>query len=137
MSQSATELTNYNYLSKEPGIQIFKAGTFKKKELNDYLGIPSLKSQIIDIPVTSKENAITMGYFDMQPGEEFEFVYDFLEVKYVLKGKFVLRDEQGNKYVVEKGDVVVFTPNKKVIFDAESDGEAFYTAHRIPERSFM
>lgn len=137
MSQSTTESTNYNYLSKEPGIQIFKAGTFQKKELNDYLGIPALKSQIIDVPVTSKENAITMGYFDMQPGEEFEFVYEFLEVKFVTKGKFVLRDEQGNKYVVEKGDVVVFTPNKKVIFDAESDGEAFYTAHRIPEPSFM
>lgn len=137
MSQSTTESTNYNYLSKEPGIQIFKAGTFQKKELNDYLGIPALKSQIIDVPITSKENAITMGYFDMQPGEEFEFVYEFLEVKFVTKGKFVLRDEQGNKYVVEKGDVVVFTPNKKVIFDAESDGEAFYTAHRIPEPSFM
>ena len=137
MSQSSTESTSYNYLSKEPGIQIIKAGTFKKKELNDYLGIPGLKSQIIDIPVTSKENAITMGYFDMQPGEEFEFVYEFLEVKYVLKGKFVLRDEQGNKYVVEKGDIVIFTPNKKVIFDAESDGEAFYTAHRIPEPSFL
>jgi uncharacterized cupin superfamily protein len=137
MSQSATESTNYNYLSKEPGIQIIKAGTFQKKELNDYLGIPALKSQIIDVPVTSKENAITVGYFDMQPGEEFEFVYEFLEVKFVTKGKFVLRDEQGNKYVAEKGDVVVFTPNKKVIFDAESDGEAFYTAHRIPEPSFM
>jgi quercetin dioxygenase-like cupin family protein len=48
-----------------------------------------------------------------------------------------LRDEQGNKYIAEKGDVVVFTPNKKVFFDAESDGEAFYTAHRIPESSFM
>lgn len=137
MSQSSTESTNYNYLSKAPSIQIFKEGTFKKKELNDYLGIPGLKSQIIDIPVTAKENAITMGYFDMQPGEEFEFVYEFLEVKYVLKGKFVLRDEQGNKYIAEKGDVIVFTPNKKVIFDAESNGEAFYTAHRIPEAVFM
>ncbi|MGG3451675.1 MULTISPECIES: cupin domain-containing protein [Bacillaceae] len=137
MSQSTTESTNYNYLSKEPSIQIIKAGTFQKKELNDILGIPALKSQIIDVPVTSKENAITMGYFDMQPGEEFEFVYEFLEVKFVIKGKFVLRDREGNKYVAEAGDVVIFTPNKPVIFDAESDGEAFYTAHRIPEKPFL
>ncbi|OKL35207.1 cupin domain-containing protein [Domibacillus mangrovi] len=137
MSQSTTESTNYNYLSKEPSIQIIKAGTFQKKELDSILGIPALKSQIIDVPVTSKENAITMGYFDMQPGEEFEFVYEFLEVKFVIKGKFVLRDAQGNKYVAEAGDVVIFTPNVPVIFDAESDGEAFYTAHRIPEKPFM
>src|SRR3954468_10776975 len=110
MSHSSIESANYKFLSKEPSIQIIKAGTFKKKELNNVLGIPELKSQIIDVPVTSKENGITMGYFTMHPGEEFEFVYEFLEVKFVTKGKFVLRDEQGNKYTAEKGDVVIFTP---------------------------
>ncbi|MFJ7975650.1 cupin domain-containing protein [Peribacillus sp. JNUCC 23] len=137
MSQQTTEAKNYDYLSKAPGFQIIKAGTYQKKELNGLLGIPALKSQIIDVPVTSKENAITMGYFDMQPGEEFEFVYEFLEVKFVIKGQFILRDEQGKKYVAKAGDVVIFTPNVPVIFDAESDGEAFYTAHRIPEPSFL
>ena len=73
----------------------------------------------------------------MQSGEEFEFVYEFLEVKFVYRGKFVLRDKQGNKCVAEAGDVVIFTPNVPIIFDAESDGDAFYTAYRLPEPTFM
>ncbi|WP_028390618.1 cupin domain-containing protein [Bacillus cihuensis] len=136
MSQS-TAATNYKYLSQKPSVQIIKAGTYKKLELNDILGIPALKSQIIDVPVTSTENALSMGYFSMQPGQEFEFLYEFLEVKFVHRGKFVLRDKQGNKYVAEAGDVIIFTPNIPIIFDAESDGDAFYTAHRLPEPTFM
>ncbi|KMY42733.1 cupin domain-containing protein [Peribacillus loiseleuriae] len=136
MSQS-TAATNYKYLSQKPSVQIIKAGTYKKLELNDILGIPALKSQIIDVPVTASENALSMGYFSMQPGEEFEFLYEFLEVKFVHRGKFVLRDKQGNKYVAEAGDVIIFTPNIPIIFDAESDGDAFYTAHRLPEPTFM
>jgi quercetin dioxygenase-like cupin family protein len=136
MSESTTE-TNYNYLSKGPGIQVIKAGTFQMKELNEQLGIPGLRSQIIDVPLTSKENALSMGYFAMQPGEEFGFEFEFLEVNFVIKGKFVLRDLQGNKYLAEAGDVFIFTPNVPMVFDGESDGEVFYIAHRLPEPSFM
>lgn len=138
MSKKAvTNTVEYNYLSQEPGIQLIKAGTYAKKELNDVLGIPALKSQIIDVPVCSKENALSMGYFSMQPSEDFEFTYTYLEVKVIIKGKIVIRDLSGTKYVAEVGDVLVFTPETTVIFDKESDGEAIYTGHRLPEPSFM
>ncbi|MCH6269455.1 cupin domain-containing protein [Neobacillus citreus] len=137
MSEKTATKTDYNYLSQKPGVQLIKAGTFKKIELNNVLGIPAVKSQIIDVPVTSKENALQLGYFSMQPGEEFEFTYTFLEVKTVIKGKFVIRDDQGKKYVAEAGDVIIFTPDTTVVFDGESDGEAIYSGHRLPEPLFM
>ncbi|MGE8081212.1 hypothetical protein [Peribacillus loiseleuriae] len=136
MSQS-TEAKNYSYLSQKPGIQIFKPGTFDKIELDGLLGKPDLNSQIIDVPVTATANPLTIGFFSMQPGDEFEFVYEFLEYKVITKGKFVLRDKQGNKYVAEAGDVVLFTPNVPVIFDGESDGEAIYTKHAAADAAFM
>jgi uncharacterized cupin superfamily protein len=78
-----------------------------------------------------------MGYFSMQPSEDFEFTYTFLEVKTVIKGKIIVRDDQGIKYVAEAGDVLIFTPDTTVIFDGESNGDAIYTGHRLPEPLFM
>ena len=137
MSEKTAKKTEYNYLSQKPGVQLIKAGTYKKIELNDVLGIPAVKSQIIDVPVSSQQNGLQLGYFSMQPGEEFEFTYTFLEVKTIIKGKIVVRDDQGKKYVAEVGDVFIFTPDTTVVFDGESDGEAIYTGHRLPEPLFM
>lgn len=137
MSEKTLKKTEFNYLSEKPGVQLLKAGTYVKKELNGLLGIPALKSQIIDVPVTSKENALSLGYFSMHPSEDFEFTYTYLEVKVVINGKIVVRDDQGVKYVAEAGDVLIFTPETTVIFDKESDGDAIYTGHRLPEPSFM
>lgn len=137
MSEKTVTKTKFNYLSQNPGVQLIKAGTYQKKELNGLLQLPALKSQIIDVPITDKENAVQLGYFSMQPGESFTFTYTFLEMKVVLNGKIVIRDDQGQKYVAEKGDVLIFTPDTTVIFDGESDGDAIYTAHRLPEPSFL
>lgn len=137
MSENTMTKPEYTYLSQKPGVQLIKAGTYKKKELNDALNIPALKSQIIDVPITDKENAIQLGYFSMQPSEDFEFTYTFLEIKTVIKGKIVVRDDQGVKYVAEAGDVLVFTPDTTVVFDKESDGDAIYTGHRLPEPMFL
>ncbi|MED1471748.1 cupin domain-containing protein [Bacillus salipaludis] len=76
------------------------------------------------MPVTSKENAQQLGYFSIQPGEEFTFAYTFLEVKTVIRGKIVVWDDQGKKYVAEAGDVIIFTPDSTAVFDGESDGDA-------------
>ncbi|WP_129730145.1 cupin domain-containing protein [Ectobacillus funiculus] len=137
MNESTLTKMDFTYLSQKPGVQLIKAGTYQKKELNGSLGIPALQSQIIDVPVTSKENALQLGYFSMRPSEDFEFTYTFLEMKVVLQGKIVVRDEQNKKYVAEAGDVLIFTPDTTVIFDKESDGEAIYSAHRLPEPAFL
>jgi ethanolamine utilization protein EutQ (cupin superfamily) len=137
MSENTVTKERFHYLSQKPGVQLIKAGTYEKKELNGLLGIPALKSQIIDVPICSNENALTMGYFSMQPSEDFEFTYTYLEVKVIINGKIVVRDGEGIKYVGEAGDVLIFTPETTVIFDKESDGDAIYTGHRLPEPSFM
>jgi len=137
MSEKMATKMSFNYLSQKPGVQLIKAGTYEKKELNGLLGIPALKSQIIDVPVCSNENAMQLGYFSMQPSADFEFTYTYLEIKVVINGKIIIRDDQGKKYVAEAGDVLIFTPETTVIFDGESDGDAIYTGHRLPEPSFM
>ncbi|WP_158738278.1 hypothetical protein [Alteribacillus sp. YIM 98480] len=138
MSKSTvTETANFDFLSKEPGVQLIKAGTYKKKELNNVLGQPDLKSQIIDVPVCSKEKALSMGYFSMQTSEDFKFTYTYLEIKVVINGKIIIRDDSDKKYVAEAGDVLIFTPDTTVIFDGESNGDAIYTGHRLPETAFM
>lgn len=131
MTQSVT-----TKLAQEPSIQLFKAGTYKLNDLAGLLEVKDLKSQMAELTVTGNSNGLTVGFFAMQPGVEFEFVYEFVEYKVITKGKIVMRDLQGNKYVAEVGDVVLFTPNVTVIFDAQSDGEAVYTAHRTADSMF-
>ncbi|MDR4946449.1 cupin domain-containing protein [Neobacillus cucumis] len=137
MSEKTMRKTDFTYLSQEPGVQLIKAGTYPKKELNELLQIPALKSQIIDVPVTKQDKPLQLGYFSMQPGESFTFTYTYLEMKVVLNGKIVIIDDQGEKYVAEKGDVLIFTPDTTVVFDGESNGDAVYAAHRLPEEAFM
>ena len=67
-----------------------------------------------------------MGYFALQPSVDYSAEFDFIEVKIVTKGKMIVRDVEGNKYVGEVGDVLIFSPKTTVIFDGESDGEAVY-----------
>lgn len=127
----------FSFISQKPGIQLLKKGTPSMKEVNAIIGMPSVKSQIMDIPVTDKVDAFSMGRFAMQPSEDWEFEYTFLEVKTIISGKIIVRDEEGQRYVAEVGDALLFTPNTKVIFDGESDGEAIYVGHRLPEQAFM
>ncbi|WP_209124932.1 hypothetical protein [Alkalihalobacillus sp. BA299] len=134
---SVKNKVEYNFISQKPGMQLIKKGSPEMKELNGLLGIPALKSQIMDVPVTDKLDALSMGRFAMQPSEDFEFEYTFLEIKIVISGKIIVRDDQGVKYVAEPGDVYIFTPTTTVVFDGESDGEAVYVGHRFPEPAFM
>ncbi|MGF1876892.1 cupin domain-containing protein [Photobacterium frigidiphilum] len=117
-------------LSDKPGITLLKSGSFKLNDLSKLLEVDGLKSEMAEVAVTNNSNALTIGHFIMEPGIEFEYLYDSVEYKVVTKGKIVMRDQQGNKYIAEVGDVILFSPNVSVIFDAESDGEAIYTAHR-------
>ena len=123
-------------LTTQPGIFLFKSGSLKLNDLSKLLEVEGLKSQMAEVAVTNNSNALSIGHFAMQPGVEFEYVYDSVEYKVITKGKIVVRDKQGNKYVAEVGDVLLFSPDVTVIFDAESDGEAIYTAHRNAEPSF-
>lgn len=138
MSEKTVTKTDHDYLSTKPGIQLIKAGTYGKKELNAVLGNPALKSQIIDVPVTDRVNPVQVGFYSMQPAtDSFDFMYEFLEIKVIVRGKIVVSDEQGKKYVGEVGDVFIFNPGTLVTFEGESDGDAIYTAHRSPEPLFM
>jgi uncharacterized cupin superfamily protein len=123
-------------LTNEPGIFLFKSGSFKLNDLSKLLEVEGLKSQMAEVAVTNNSNTLTVGHFAMQPGVEFEYIYDSVEYKVITKGKIVVRDTEGTKYIAEVGDVILFSPNVTVIFDAESDGEAIYTAHRNADASF-
>ncbi|MGF1879183.1 cupin domain-containing protein [Photobacterium frigidiphilum] len=123
-------------LTDKPGITLIKAGSFRLNDLSKLLEVKGLKSDMAEVAVTNNSAALTIGHFTMSPGVEFEYFYDAVEYKVVTKGKIVMRDMEGNKYVAEVGDVILFSPDVKVIFDAESDGEAIYTAHRQAAADF-
>jgi len=123
-------------LTNKPGIFLFKSGSFKLNDLSKLLEVEGLKSEMAEVAVTNNNNALTIGHFTMQPGVEFEYAYDSVEYKVITKGKIIVRDTENNKYVAEVGDVLLFSPYTVVIFDAESDGEAIYTAHRNADSSF-
>ncbi|WP_216595584.1 hypothetical protein [Myxosarcina sp. GI1] len=124
-------------LSVKPGIQLIKAGTPKTVEVGPKVALPDHKSQIIDIPISEASRPLSLGRFAMQPSIDFPFLYEYLEVKVILKGKICVKDEQGVKYEATPGDVYVFTPQTEVTFLAESDGEAVYAGHREPEPLFL
>ncbi len=74
----------------------------------------------------------------MQPStDSFDFEYEFLEIKVIVRGKIVVADQEGKKYVGEVGDVFIFNPGTVVTFLGESDGDAILTAHRAPFPLFM
>jgi len=126
------------FLAKEPGIQLIKAGTPEMVDLAGPYQQPGLKSTIIDIPITGEKNALTMGRFEMRPSaDDFPFFYEYLEVKTIVSGKIVVKDEIGVRYEAFPGDVYVFTPPHMVTFLAECDGAAVYVGHRLPEPSFL
>ncbi|HIF9259481.1 TPA: hypothetical protein ACX6RA_002568 [Photobacterium damselae] len=123
-------------LTEKSGITLIKAGSFKLNDLSKLLEVEGLKSDMAEVAVTNNSAPLTIGHFTMSPGVEFEYFYDSVEYKVVTKGEIVMRDTDGNKYVAEVGDVILFSPDVTVIFDAESDGEAIYTAHRQASEDF-
>lgn len=125
------------FLSQSPGIQLIKAGTPNMVSLEHSYQQPGLKSTIVDVPITGEDNALTVGRFEMRPSVDFPFYYEYLEVKTIVSGKIVVKDEAGVRYEASPGDVFVFTPPHLVTFLAECDGTAVYVGHRLPEPSFL
>ncbi|HEY8898926.1 MAG TPA: hypothetical protein VIM61_00725 [Chthoniobacterales bacterium] len=125
------------FLSSTPGIQLLKYGSVEMVDLEKSYQCPGLKSSIIDLPVSGEARPLTLGRFEMRPSVDFPFFYEYLEVKTIVTGKIVVRDEDGVKYEAEPGDVFIFTPPHLVMFCAESDGTAVYLGHRPKEPSFL
>ncbi len=124
-------------LSTKPGIQLIKAGTPETIEVAPIVELPDHKSQIIDLPISEADRPLSLGRFAMQPSIDFPFLYEYLEVKVILKGKICVKDEEGVKYEAKPGDIYIFTPQTVVTFLAESDGEAVYAGHREQEPLFI
>lgn len=125
------------FLSTKPGIQLIKYGSPEMVPLEATYMCPGLKSWIIDMPVTDGHNALTVGRFEMRPSVDFPFYYEYLEVKTIVTGTIVVKDEDGIRYEAHPGDVFIFTPPHLVTFLAESDGTAVYVGHRLKEPSFL
>ena len=125
------------FLCAKPGIQLIKAGTYKLNELSEIRGTPNLKGQILDLPLTAEKAELTLGYFALQPSEDYSADFDFIEVKIVTSGTMIVRDVEGNRYVGEVGDVLIFSPNTTVIFDGESDGEAVFLKNLLANSAFF
>lgn len=131
------QLKDVKLLCEKPGIQLIKAGTHQLHELSELRGTPELKGQILDLPLTDVKEELTLGYFALQPSVDYSAEFDFTEVKIVTKGKMVVRDVEGNKYVGEVGDILIFSPKTTVIFDGESDGEAVYFKNVAANSSYL
>jgi uncharacterized cupin superfamily protein len=120
-----------------PGVHVIKVGTPEMIELAERCGLPTLKSQIIDLPLTQQLNALTIGRFAMQsPSEALPYQYDILEMKVVLTGFIRVQDEQGTVHQADAGDMIVFAPPTRVTFLGDSDGTYCYVAHRSQEPLF-
>ena len=124
-------------VSVRPGVMLFKYGTPEMVDLERSYMCPGLKSWIIDVPVTGHTNPLTFGRFEMRPSVDFPFFYEYLEVKTIVSGKIVVKDESGVRFEATAGDVFVFTPPHLVTFLAECDGTAVYVGHRGSEPSFL
>jgi len=125
------------FLCAKPGIQLIKAGTYKLNELSEIRGTPDLKGQILDLPLTADKAELTLGYFALQPSEDYSADFDFIEVKIVTSGTMIVRDVEGNRYVGTVGDVLIFSPNTTVIFDGESDGEAVFLKNVLANPAYQ
>lgn len=124
-------------LSVQPGIQLLRASDAALVDLEQSYQCPGLRSSILDFPVSAKNRPVTVGRFEMRPSVDFPFFYEYLEIKTIVTGKIVVRDEAGARYEAGPGDVFIFSPPTLVMFCAESDGTAVYVGHRGGEPSFL
>ena len=125
------------FLDQKPGVQLIKAGSPHMVSLDKTYQCEGLKSWIIDVPISGNKAELTMGRFEMRPSVDFPFFYEYLEVKTVVTGKIVVKDEDGVRYEAGPGDVFIFTPPHLVMFCAESDGTATFIGHRPKDPSFL
>jgi len=101
----------------------------KSKELVSPLGDFSpgiVQKEAITFPKT--EN-MSIGYYKVSPGTpELKMDMPFEEVDYIIEGSATITDETGNKYTVEKGDVIYLSKGSKLsISYREDEGfEGFY-----------
>jgi uncharacterized cupin superfamily protein len=132
-SESEPDLS---FASAAPGVYLVKAETPTLVDLSERVAMPALKSQIIDIPLTTNLEALTIGRFAFQESVDLPYESNILETKIILSGKIRVQDEQGIIYEGAAGDIFVFVPPTRVIFLSDSDGMAVYAAHRSQEPLF-
>lgn len=126
-----------DFLASTPGIRLLKYGDASLVDLEARYQCPGLVSSILDFPISGDKLPLTLGRFEMRPSVDFPFFYEYLEVKTIVTGKIVVKDEDGVRYEAKPGDVFIFTPPHLVMFCAESDGTAVYVGHRAKEPSFL
>ncbi len=87
---------NVASLAQESAIQLIKAGTYKLNQLAGLLEVNNLKSQMAEVSVTNNTNGLTVGFFAMQPGVEFDNtkVHVFDAVASTELADFIAEDPQ-------------------------------------------
>lgn len=93
---------------------------------------PGTEGFIGDVYENPEGSAMCSGFFELRHTDAaLLYVYEYDEMKVVLEGEFLLRDDEtGQTQVAGTKDAIFFPQGSRIWFSTPSYALAFYTGHR-------
>jgi ethanolamine utilization protein EutQ (cupin superfamily) len=122
-----TEITTVGSLSK--------AGAIHKVE-GGFLGLPSMDAPGTDAAIADsfhnpEGTVMSSGFFELKKSEPLVYTYTYDEMKLVVKGEFILTDQDtGEVTHAKERDVLFFPKGTTVKFETPEYGLGFFAGDR-------
>ncbi|GAA1821689.1 cupin domain-containing protein [Nesterenkonia flava] len=92
---------------------------------------PGVEAFIGDAYMNPRGARMCSGFFELKAGEPLEYTYTYDEMKYVVKGQFILTDmNTGEQVIAEEGDILFFPKGTPVKFETKDYALGFFTGDR-------
>src|SRR5262245_47026327 len=112
-----------------------KAGAIHKVE-NGFLGLPDMDAPGTDAAIgdalhNPEGTVMSAGFFELKKSEPLVYTYTYDEMKLVVKGEFILTDQDtGEVTHAKERDVLFFPKGTTVKFETPEYGLGFFAGDR-------
>ena len=110
---------------------MFKVAVAAKSMNLPSMKVPDTAAFLADIHGSKDpEKTIVCGFFRMEAGKSLSYHYDYHEMKLIVEGEMIIRDETGQGHHAKAGDVFYFEKGSDIIFSSPSYGVGFFCGQR-------
>lgn len=110
---------------------MFKVAVAAKSMNLPSMKVPETAAFLADIHGSNDpEKTIVCGFFRMEAGKSLSYHYDYHEMKLIVEGEMIIRDETGQTHHAKAGDVFYFEKGSDITFSSPSYGIGFFCGQR-------
>ena len=112
-----------------------KAGSIHKVE-GGYIGLPSMNEPGVEATIgdslhNPEGSVMSSGFFELKASDPLVYTYTYDEMKVVIKGEFILTDQDtGETTHAKERDVLFFPKGTTVKFETPDYALGFFAGHR-------